>query len=80
MNISYISKLPFVRASASADECFLKYLFLLIICMCVHGSVCTGVHRCQKRASDPLELQLQVFVSYGIGCRDCEGAASSLHH
>jgi hypothetical protein len=30
--------------------------------------MCTGVHRRQKRLSDPRDLELQVVVSHLIGC------------
>lgn len=51
-----------------------KDLFILILCVrvfCPHECLCTtdvpGAHEVQKRASYPLELELQIGVSHYVG-------------
>lgn len=44
-------------------------LFILSVCLpvCLCNSCVSGVHGSQREASDPVELELQVVVSYGVG-------------
>lgn len=56
--------------------------------VCLHRCLCIrctcGIHRGQKGASDPLELELEMFVSHhtvqGIQPGSPERAASALNH
>lgn len=46
------------------------YFHYMYICMCVYVWVCAherNAHRSQKRTSDFLELELQVFMSHHAG-------------
>lgn len=36
-------------------------------CMCACAPHVSSAHSGQKRVSDPLELDLQMFASYGVG-------------
>lgn len=53
IHIFYFNFYPFVYECACA-----------CVCVCVH--MCEGAQKGQKRASDPLELELQVIVSLPI--------------
>ena len=52
---------------------FLFYLYeclpacMSVHCVCVPGMCVPGAHRGQKRASDPLELELWMVISNDVG-------------
>jgi hypothetical protein len=52
-----------------ADKLFFFFQFILFVCTCVclPEDVCAKVHRGQKRALNPLELEFQVFVDCHVG-------------
>lgn len=42
--------------------------FCMHVCLC---AMCVpGTYKCQKRAPDPLELELQIVVSHQVGAGD----------
>jgi hypothetical protein len=47
----------------------LHVYFHMCVCVCVCVCVC-GAHTSQKRASDPLEPELEMVVSYCVGSRN----------
>lgn len=53
------------------NSTFLNILFLLCGWMfCLHlcrFTMCMGTHGCQKRVSDPLNLELGIVISHHVG-------------
>ena len=54
-----------------ADKLFFFFQFILFVCTCVclPEDVCAKVHRGQKRALNPLELELWVLWSQHVGIK-----------
>lgn len=40
----------------------------ICVCMCLYTTCVLGAYGGQKKASDPLELELQMKKSYHVGC------------
>jgi hypothetical protein len=58
-----------------SSDSLLKYVYFYFMCMCVPDYMCVhhmhaGAHGGQKRTSDPLELELLVFVSYHVSAEN----------
>lgn len=78
------NRLYLEASTSSRKNCLLLcvQVFCLHVCLCIF---CTpGIHRGQKRALDPLELEFYIFVSHevkqGIEPESSGRATSVLNH
>lgn len=64
--ISQASALALIKLLPQLSVYFLKlyFVYMSVLAVCIIGTTCVpGASRDQKRASDSLELELQVLVS-----------------